>query len=534
MQRLFCVLVLLACCFPIHTASAADQFTDVTVGTGIRLNTVPRPGQPEYGEQKVHGVAVEDFDGDGRLDIIVVCFGLPAVQLFRNAGDLRFEDVTKGSGLETFEGWGTGAAVGDYDRDGILDVFLTSLEFNRKDNSKAAVGKHSRLYRGLGRGKFQDVTAKTGTLMSTPGRSCAWSDIDHDGWLDLFVTCPYSNSVLFRNNHDGTFTDIAAQVGVSLPDAMSLGCAFGDIDGDGFDDVFVTNYDSQVSTLLKNSGGRFTDITPANGPTRKASSVGVVFADVWNRDRLDLYETTDSWLSGANSTEPQLISQGHAVAPNLLLENDGQGKFKVASGETLLHKTLSHDAIIEDLDHDGWLDIYVGVDAIPTGNKFATHKGGNPMWTRKDGQTWSEVRKEWGVGFEANCVCVPAADFDNDGDLDLLLINFYKNIVLYRNNTDDQRWLKVKPVGVTSNPDGIGAWVRLYADVEGKRTLVATRHIQSGEGYGRSSQLEAHFGLGRYSAPEYQVEVFFPATKITVVNEHVKPAQRIIVREANE
>ncbi len=514
---------------------ANSLFTDVTSASGMRLNTEHREGQPQYGTQRPHGVAVEDFDGDGKLDIIFVCFGEPYVQLFRNLGDLRFADATKGSGLESFQGWGTGAAVADFDRDGKLDVYLTSVEFQRDKHDVTPEGKESRLYKGLGDGRFVDVSVKSGTLLKRPGRCPAWSDIDGDGDVDLFVACPYSPSVLFRNNGDGTFTDISAQAGVTLDERMSLGCAFGDVDGDGRDDLFVANYDSQVSTLLKNLGdGKFRDITTAAGLDRKASTVGCVFADVHNRGRLDLLVTTDSWLSGANYTEQQLLDRGHTVEPNMLYENDGGGRFKPSAVTTLLHKTLSHDAILEDLDHDGLIDIYVGVDAIPTGNRFATHKGGNPAWTRTDGKTWAEVREQWGVGFEANCVCVPAADFDNDGDLDLLLVNFYKNAVLYRNNTNDKNWLKVKPVGTKSNLDGIGAQVRLYAADGETKKLIATRHIQSGAGYGRSSPLEAHFGLGRTPAGSYQVEVFFPATKATIVRENVKPGERLVVREESD
>src|SRR5205085_5938144 len=123
--------------------------------------------------------------------------------------------------------------------------------------------------------------------------------------------------------------------------------------------------------------------------------------------------------------------------------------------------------------------------------RWATSKGGNPLWTRPDGKTWTEVSKDWGVRFEGNCVCVPAADFDNDGDLDLLLVNFYSNVVLYRNETNDSSWLRVKAVGTKSNRDGIGAQVRV---LDGKK-LVGYRHIQSGSGYARCSPPEAHFGL---------------------------------------
>src|SRR5207249_244073 len=260
-------------------------------------------------------------------------------------------------------------------------------------------------------------------------------------------------------------------------------------------DLFVTCYQSQTSALFKNLGkGKFKDITAEAGLSRKASSVGCVFADVFNRGRLDLYVSTDSWLSGANYTEAQLLQMKHTVEPNLLYQNDGKGRFTALDSPQTGYKTLSHDIIIEDLDHDGLPDIYVGVDA-ESGNKWATSKGGNPLWTRGDGKTWQEQAEAWGIKHEANCVCVAAVDFDNDGDLDLLLVNFYSNVVLYRNETNDKSWLRIKAVGHKSNLDGFGAKVWVYGEGEDKK-LVGFREIQSGSGYCRCSPLEAHFGLG--------------------------------------
>ncbi len=257
------LILLVATAFP---AGAQDtpRFTDVTAETGIKIadNTA-------VGGTNAHAVAIEDFDGDGRFDVIIATFGAPFVRYYRNLGDLKFQDVTNGSGLESFEGAGTGAAVADFDRDGRLDVYLTSLRQGA-----------SRLYKGKGDGTFQDVSGQAGVLLKDPCRSCAWSDVDQDGWVDLYVTCPHGPNRLFRNNRNGTFSDIAAAAGVTLADRHSLGCAFGDVDGDGRDDLLVTNYDSQVSALFHNSGGgKFRDVTAAAGLTRKASTVGGAFAD---------------------------------------------------------------------------------------------------------------------------------------------------------------------------------------------------------------------------------------------------------------
>src|SRR5262245_57192061 len=227
------------------SATAAPRFTDVTDASGIKI-----ADNTGVGGTNAHGVAVEDFDGDGLFDILIVTFGKPHVRYFRNRGNLRFEDVTRGSGLESFEGAGTGAAVADYDGDGILDVYLTSLRNGA-----------SRLYKGKGDGTFLDVSARAGVLVQT-ARSCAWCAFNHDGYPDLYVTNPKGANYLFRNNRDGTFTDVAKQAGVALTDRHSLGCAFGDFDGDGWDDLFVTSYESQVSALFKNLGnGTFRDVT---------------------------------------------------------------------------------------------------------------------------------------------------------------------------------------------------------------------------------------------------------------------------------
>ncbi len=487
---------------------AATRFTDVTAGSGLFI--AEKTG---VGGTNPHAVAVEDFNGDGLPDIIIPTFGKPHVRYFKNLGKLKFQDVTKGSGLEAFAGDGTGVAVADFDRDGKLDIYMTSLR-------KGA----SRLFKGVGDGTFTDISDKAGVLLKTPARSCAFCDIDGDGWVDLFVTSPTGQCFLFKNKGDGTFIDITKDSGIELAGRHCLGCVFGDVDGDGRDDLFVTCYQSQSSALFKNlGGGKFKEITPPN-VARKASSVGCVFADIFNKSRLDLFVTTDSWLSGANSTEAQLLKMKHTVEPNALYANDGTGKFASVDSPILALKTLGHDVICEDLDHDGLLDIYVGVDA-ESGNKWATSKGGNPLYTRIAGE-WKELAKEWGIKHEANCVCVPAVDFDNDGDLDLLLVNFYSNVVLYRNNTDDKNWLRIKAVGTKSNLDGIGAKVRVYAGDK----LIAYRQMHSGAGYCRSSPLEAHVGLGQ-AAKSYRVEVTFSGTNTRVVRDNATPGQSIVVRE---
>jgi hypothetical protein len=511
MQLRTCLLATIALgIFAVGEAACQTRFDDVTATSGLFI--AEKTG---VGGTNPHAVAVEDFDGDGLFDIVIPTFGAPHVRYFKNLGGLKFKDVTQGSGLEAFQGDGTGVAVADFDRDGKLDIYMTSLR-------KGA----SRLFKGKGDGTFIDVSEKAGVLLKSPARSCAWSDVDGDGYVDLFVASPTGENFLFKNKGDGTFADITRDSGIELKGRHCLGCTFGDVNRDGRDDLFVTCYQSQYSALFVNlGGGKFRETTTAANLGRKASSVGCIFADILNRGRLDLFVTTDSWLSGANYTEAQLLKMNHTVESNILYANDGKGQYGPFAHDVPALKTLSHDAICEDLDHDGLVDIYVGVDA-ESGNKWATSKGGNALYTRPERAAWSERAKEWGIKHEANCVCVPAADFDNDGDLDLLLVNFYSNVVLYRNNTNDKNWLRVKAVGTKSNPDGIGAKVSVFAGEK----LIGFRQIQSGSGYCRCSPLEAHFGLGK-AAESYRVEVVFAGSGTRVTRANVAPGQRLILRE---
>lgn len=505
-----CLVLLTLSALSPSFASECPLFTDVSMQAGLRCSF------------RAHAVSVEDFDGDGNLDVALGGFDAPYVQLWRGAGKLRFTNATDGSGLAVVRGSVSGFAVGDYDSDGRPDLFVGVF---RQGNN--------RLFRNMGSLRFVDVTERVGDL-GAGARSCSFADVDNDGRLDLFVCCPNGPNRLLRQNDDGTFADVAGQMGVALPQDASAGVCFGDVNGDGKADLFVANYLSQVDRLLLNSGGlKFRDVSQEAGIALRASSLGAALADLDNDGDLDAYVATCSWLSGVKRSEAALKARGMAVEPNQLYLNDGQGRFERFGNPVLDFKGLAHDVCIEDFDQDGDLDVYVAVDGRP--KQRAATRGGNPCYRNEgDGRTWREVSQEWGLHHVANCVCAAAADFDNDGDQDVLLVSFDREPTLLRNNVDRSDYLIVRAEGAGSNRSGIGAQIRMYESAEGERPrkLRGFREIQSGWGYCKSGPLSAHFGLD--AKRSYRLEILFPATEKKIVRENVRPGQSITVREREE
>jgi hypothetical protein len=419
-------------------------FEDVTARAGV--------GQTGWGQ----GACAADYDNDGRDDLFVTSWGQN--HLYRNRGDGTFEDVTARAGLSNAKPrWGAGCAFIDYDRDGRLDLFAANyIDF---DLANAPVpesglcrykgvpvacgppglrGGKNVLYHNKGDGTFEDVSVKSGITAAagTYGLGVSTLDFDDDGWTDLYVANDSNPSTLYRNNHDGTFADLAVVAGCAYsqdgkPQA-GMGVAIGDYDHNGTMDIFKTNFAGDTSTLYANTGkGLCEDRTFASGLGRNTRWLGwgVGFAD------LDL----DGWLD-------LFLVNGHVYPEVEQLKTEyGYQQRKV------VYRNLG-DGKFEDV----------------------TETLGPPVTTPKAGR---------GAAF---------ADLDNDGRIDIVVNNVNDTPDLFRTNGENRRnWLIIKLIGHKSNRSAIGARVRA---VVGNRVQV--QEVRGGGSYYAQNDLRVHFGLG--------------------------------------
>jgi hypothetical protein len=508
------------------------KFGDVTSSLGIQFEYASSHTPRKYLiETMGSGVALFDYDNDGRLDIFLVN-GAPLDdptpkgttpqktgpkywnRLYHQKVDGTFEDVTERAGLQG-TGYGMGAAVGDYDNDGNEDLFVTAYGGNK-------------LYHNNGDGTFTDVTAKAGVGGSGWSTSAAWVDLDGDGSLDLVVLrylkwnfedvwCgdhregwrAYCHPDLFNpvsplvyhNNGDGTFTEVAEKIGIAKP-GKGLGIAIGDYDHDGHMDLFIAN-DSMVQFLYHNKGdGSFDEVgllseAAVDMDGRTYAGMGVDFADYNN----------DGW--------PDLVVTDLANQRYALYQNNGDGSFTYASATAGLNRmTMTHSGWgvrFLDFDNDGWKDLLIaqGHDLDTIELNFPNLHYREPMLlARNVGRGFVDVSSVSGSVFQQAWVArgLAVGDIDNDGRLDAVVTTNDGPAHVLKNETSTQNhWLLLNLVGHKSNRDAIGAQVKLISAAGQQFATVSTA-----SSYLSASDKRVHFGLGGDSTVQ-EIEIRWPS-----------------------
>jgi enediyne biosynthesis protein E4 len=511
----------------LQAAGLGFRFTDVTGTAGIRFaHNSGAYGGKLLPETLGSGCAFLDYDGDSWQDILLVnSMDWPghkrqrtALKLYHNNRNGTFTDVTKAAGLDV-EMYGMGVAVGDYNNDGFPDIFIT------------CVGQ-SRLFRNMGNGTFVDATKASGLLgKQALSTSAVWFDYDRDGLLDLFV-CNYvrwsaehdvfcsldgknksyctpeayrgDTCWLYHNRGNGTFEDVTASSGIFDSSSKSLGVAMLDCDQDGWPDLLVAN-DTQPNKLYRNlRNGKFKDIAVEAGLAfsvegKARAGMGVDVAD---------YE---------NSGKPGIVITNFDNEMIGLYRNSGKGYDDVAMQAGLggaSRNTLGFGCVFFDADLDGLLDIAVANGHI---DETVRNIRGNvgyaqaaQLFQNLGGGKFRDVAAEVGGGFEKPKVGrgLAVGDFDRDGDLDLLLTTNNGGAFLYRNDVENSnRSIRFRLVGTKSNRDAIGATVRITTQGREQR-----RMVRSGSSYLSQSELPVTFGVGKEERIE-RVDVEWPSGK---------------------
>jgi tetratricopeptide (TPR) repeat protein len=433
------------------------------------------------------GSAWGDYDGDGDADLFTVGIHDPH-HLYRNNGDGTFTDVTRDALLNDPRG-GWASLFFDYDHDGDVDLFVT------RDGWRGVAGNS--LYRNNGDGTFSDVTRQAGMIGESDSFIASLADINNDGWVDIYVANGVSQADgaannLYLNNRDGTFRDVALQAGVANH-GRTIGCAFGDYDNDGWPDLFVINYGAPNALYHNRGDGTFVDVTQQAGIDAPLDGFVGFFFDYDNDGWLDLFatgwtelmqEVLQSAITGKPSDERNRLALYH---------NNGDGTFvdvTLAAGLARTYGAMA--AQFGDIDNDGFLDIYLGTGAPP----MDTYEPNKLFWNTGRG-TFLDVTNSAGVGNLGKGHGATFADYDADGDVDLYapiggaMFGDRQPNSLYRNNGTSNHWLKLRLIATRSNPDTIGA--KISATI-GNQNIFRT--IDGGTGFGSMNDPLVLLGLG--------------------------------------
>ena len=500
---------------PPETFAATERFPRFdNVAPALGLDTFDMCG----------GAIADDFDNDGYLDVVVSTWD-PEGQLrfFRNNQDGTFSDRTEQAGLRGIYG-GLNINQADYDNDGNVDILILRGAWLR------AQGRHpNSLLRNNGDGTFTDVTFAAGLGdVHYPSQTASWGDYDNDGDLDLYVGNETSRALvapnqLFRNNGDGTFTDVAASAGV-MNHGYAKAVIWGDYNGDGLPDLYVSNSGGS-NRLYRNTGrGTFIDEARRLRVARPTESFPAWFWDVDNDGVLDLY--VSAYIAGIEHLAADALGLPLDVELARLYRGTGDGRFEEVSERYGLRQPVAAmGANFGDLDNDGHLDFYLGTGYPPYHSLMPS-----VMYRNRGGQAFADVTYSGGFGHLQKGHGVFFADLDHDGDQDVFEQmggafpgDRFGN-VLYANPGFGNHWITVKLVGVRSNRSAIGARIRADIVEDGTRRSVY-RHVNSGGSFG-ANPLRQTIGLGSATRIE-RLEMFWPTTGETQVFTDL-PADQII------
>jgi hypothetical protein len=535
-----------------HSAVPKDRirFEDLVEKSGIKFQLENSVSPQRYSiETMLGGVAVFDYNNDGLLDIFLTNgAAIPSLEksgpsywnrLYRNNGDGTFTDVTMQAGVQG-AGYSIGVATGDYDNDGFVDLYVAGVNSNQ-------------LLHNNGDGTFTDATQKAGVAGTLPGYrkpwavAAGWFDYNNDGRLDLLVIdyldyslataklcsigdartyCAPGNfkgtpNILYRNNGDGTFTDVSKESHIAQYVGKGMGLAFADYDNDGFTDVFVSN-DTFPNFLLHNNGdGSFKDVALEAGAAYTASGsvvagMGADFRDLNNDGLPDIFHTA---MYG--NTFP-------------LYKNE-RGQFNEVtdtSGVTAFSRRMTAWSTgAFDFDNDGWKDLFVAGGAILDNEQEVLHRPAsqpNGLLRNNGNFTFDDVSAMAGAAFLEPRAHRGAAfgDLNNDGKIDAVVSAIHERPQILMNRTANaNHWILIKLVGTRDNRDGLGTKIKITT-AEGVQYNQATTAV----GYGSSSDKRVHFGLGKAATID-KIELAWP-TGMKQVLTQVKADQVLTIVES--
>ncbi len=479
-------------------------FPDIAAGLGLDVNGY------------AGGTIIEDFDGDGNLDIMISDWSPRGpMHFFRNNGDGTFSDRTMEAGTVSGLVGGLNMIQGDYNNDGLPDVLVLRGAWRQ------AAGRHpDSLLRNDGHGHFTDVTEEAGLLAFHPNQTAVWLDFDGDGWLDIYFGYESTGDEihpceLYRNNHDGTFTECAGAAGVAAVGFVK-GVVTGDFNNDGRPDLYLSRR-GQPNILFRNdgpqgtnNGWKFTDVSVQAGVTEPIVSFPTWFFDYDNDGWEDIFVSGYGTRDVGDVAADYLGLAGNGELPKLY-HNNHDGTFKDVTREARLnHVLLTMGCNFGDFDNDGWLDMYLG-----TGDPNVATIVPNRAFRNAGGKYFQDVTTSGGFGVLQKGHAISFGDLNNDGTQDIYHLvggafegDTYRSM-LFENPGHGNHWVTLKLEGVKSNRIAIGARIKVIVQSrEGERMICRT--VGTGGSFG-ANPLRQEMGLGHATAIK-RVEIFWPVT----------------------